>query len=98
MERNYENVYLVTSPDEQVQKLLETMSDILVGTLYIAEKGDRIVADFVSEIPDCCWHLESESILMAVRQRSFIKCTASQVWNSQRRLPGYCAPQSCPIR
>ena len=38
MERNYENVYLVTSPDEQVQKLLETMSDILVGTLYIAEK------------------------------------------------------------
>lgn len=69
MERNYENVHLVTSPDEQVQKLLETMSDILVGTLYIAEKGDRIVADFVSEIPDCCWHLESESILMVDEEK-----------------------------
>lgn len=73
MERNYENVYLVTSPDEQVQKLLETMSDILVGTLYIAEKGDRIVADFVSEIPDCCWHLESESILMVDEETINIK-------------------------
>ena len=73
MERNYENVYLVTSPDEQVQKLLETMSDILVGTLYIAEKGDRIVADFASEIPDCSWHLESESILMDEDKKELIE-------------------------
>jgi len=73
MERNYENVYLVTSPDEQVQKLLETMSDILVGTLYIAEKGDRIVADFASEIPDCRWHLESESILMDEEKKELIE-------------------------
>ncbi len=73
MERNYENVYLVTSPDEQVQKLLETMSDILVGTLYIAEKGDRIVADFASEIPDCRWHLESESILMDEDKKELIE-------------------------
>lgn len=73
MERNYENVYLVTSPDEQVQKLLETMSDILVGTLYIAEKGDRIVADFASEIPDCRWHLESESILMYEDKKELIE-------------------------
>ena len=73
MERNYENVYLVTSPDEQVQKLLETMSDILVGTLYIAEKGDRIVADFASEIPDCHWHLESESILMDEDKKELIE-------------------------
>lgn len=73
MERNYENVYLVTSPDEQVQKLLETMSDILVGTLYIAEKGDRIVADFASEIPDCRWHLESESILMDEDKKEMIE-------------------------
>lgn len=73
MERNYENVYLVTSPDEQVQKLLETMSDILVGTLYIAEKGDRIVADFASEIPDCRWHLESESILMDEEKKGLIE-------------------------
>lgn len=73
MERNYENAYLVTSPDEQVQKLLETMSDILVGTLYIAEKGDRIVADFASEIPDCRWHLESESILMDEEKKELIE-------------------------
>lgn len=73
MERNYENVSLVTSPDEQVQKLLETMSDILVGTLYIAEKGDRIVADFASEIPDCRWHLESESILMDEDKKELIE-------------------------
>lgn len=73
MERNYENVYLVTSPDEQVQKLLETMSDILVGTLYIAEKGDRIVADFASEISDCRWHLESESILMDEDKKELIE-------------------------
>lgn len=73
MERNYENVYLVTSPDEQVQKLLETMSDILVGTLYIAEKGDRIVAVFASEIPDCRWHLESESILMDEDKKELIE-------------------------
>ena len=73
MERNYENVYLVTSPDEQVQKLLETMSDILVDTLYIAEKGDRIVADFASEIPDCRWHLESESILMDEDKKDLIE-------------------------
>lgn len=73
MERNYENVNLVTSPDEQVQKLLETMSDILVGTLYIAEKGDRIVADFASEIPDCRWHLESESILMDEEKKELIE-------------------------
>lgn len=38
MERKYENVYLVTAPDEQVQNLLETMEDLLVGTLYVAEK------------------------------------------------------------
>lgn len=73
MERNYENAYLVTSPDEQVQKLLETMSDILVGTLYIAEKGDRIVADFASEIQDCRWHLESESILMDEEKKELIE-------------------------
>ena len=73
MQRNYENAYLVTSPDEQVQKLLETMSDILVGTLYIAEKGDRIVADFASEIPDCRWHLESESILMDEEKKELIE-------------------------
>ena len=73
MERNYENAHLVTSPDEQVQKLLETMSDILVGTLYIAEKGDRIVADFASEIPDCRWHLESESILMDEEKKELIE-------------------------
>lgn len=73
MERNHENAYLVTSPDEQVQKLLETMSDILVGTLYIAEKGDRIVADFASEIPDCRWHLESESILMDEEKKELIE-------------------------
>ena len=73
MERTYENAYLVTSPDEQVQKLLETMSDILVGTLYIAEKGDRIVADFASEIPDCRWHLESESILMDEEKKELIE-------------------------
>ena len=73
MERNYENAYLVTSPDEQVQKLLETMSDILVDTLYIAEKGDRIVADFASEIPDCRWHLESESILMDEEKKELIE-------------------------
>ena len=73
MERNNENAYLVTSPDEQVQKLLETMSDILVGTLYIAEKGDRIVADFASEIPDCRWHLESESILMDEEKKELIE-------------------------
>ena len=73
MERNYENAYLVTSPDEQVQKLLETMSDILIGTLYIAEKGDRIVADFASEIPDCRWHLESESILMDEEKKELIE-------------------------
>ena len=30
MERKYENVYLVTSPDIQVQNLLETMSDLMV--------------------------------------------------------------------
>ena len=29
MERKYENVYLVTSPDIQVQNLLETMSDLM---------------------------------------------------------------------
>lgn len=38
MERKYENVYLVTSPDIQVQNLLETMSDLMVGNLYVTEK------------------------------------------------------------
>lgn len=35
MERKYENVYLVTSPDIQVQNLLEKMSDLMVGNLYV---------------------------------------------------------------
>ena len=49
MERKYENVYLVTSPDIQVQNLLETMSDLMVGNLYVTEKNDWIAADFVMD-------------------------------------------------
>lgn len=38
MERKYENVYLVTSPDIQVQNLLETMSDLMVGNCMLQKK------------------------------------------------------------
>lgn len=73
MERKYENVYLVTSPDIQVQNLLETMSDLMVGNLYVTEKNDWIVADFVCIDPDFRWHLESESIIMDEEKKDLIE-------------------------
>ena len=73
MERKYENVYLVTSPDIQVQNLLEKMSDLMVGNLYITEKNDWIAADFVCIDPDFRWHLESESIIMDEEKKNLIE-------------------------
>lgn len=64
MERKYENVYLVTAPDEQVQNLLETMEDLLVGTLYVAGKNDWIAADFICDDPVYCRHLETETMIV----------------------------------
>ena len=73
MERKYENVYLVTSPDIQVQNLLEKMSDLMVGNLYVTEKNDWISADFVCIDPDFRWHLESESIIMDEEKKNLIE-------------------------
>ena len=73
MERKYENVYLVTSPDIQVQNLLEKMSDLMVGNLYVTEKNDWIEADFVCIDPDFRWHLESESIIMDEEKKNLIE-------------------------
>lgn len=73
MERKYENVYLVTSPDIQVQNLLETMSDLMVGNLYVTEKNDWIAADFVCFNPYFRWHLESESIIMDEEKKNLIE-------------------------
>ena len=73
MERKYENVYLVTSPDIQVQNLLETMSDLMVGNLYVTEKNDWIAADCVCIDPDFRWHLESESIIMDEEKKDLIE-------------------------
>ena len=73
MERKYENVYLVTSPDIQVQNLLETMSDLMVGNLYVTEKNYWFAADFVCFDPDFRWHLESESIIMDEEKKNLIE-------------------------
>ena len=73
MERKYENVYLVTSPDIQVQNLLETMSDLMVGNLYVTEENDWIASDFVCFDPDFRWHLESESIIMDEEKKNLIE-------------------------
>lgn len=63
--QTYHNLYLVTSPKEPVQYLLESLSDIVTGTLYVDYLGESkiISSDFVSDNSRLRCHIEAESII-----------------------------------